>query len=149
TLDIARMVLGGLVNREIVTAINRHDHLAVGLSGEDAGLILAEQRNPALGFVGDVVDVDRRILDTLLGSDFVPIISTTGADVGGQGFNINADSAAVAIAEALGAEKLIYLTDVSGVLTDLTDPSSLVSRLTAGRARLLIADGVVKGGMIP
>jgi len=149
TLDIARMVLGGQVNREIVGAINRHDHLAVGLSGEDAGLITATPRDPSLGFVGDVVDVDRGILDTLIDRGFIPVISTTAADASGQAYNVNADSAAIAIAEALSAEKLIYLTDVAGVLTDVADPTSLISRLSATRARLLIADGVVAGGMIP
>ena len=149
TLDVARMVLGGQVNRDIVSAINRHDNVAVGLSGEDAGLIQAVQRDPALGFVGDVVHVQRAILDTLIEGAFVPVISTIGADSSGQAYNINADSAAIAIAEALGAEKLIYLTDVPGVLTDVADPASLVSRLSVARARLLIADGVINGGMIP
>jgi len=149
TLDVARMVLGGQVNREIVSAINRHDHVAVGLSGEDAGLITARQRHASLGFVGDVAGVDRAILDTLLDRGFVPVIATLGSDDQGQAYNINADSAAIAIAESLGAEKLIYLTDVPGVLTDVADPNTLVSRLSASRARLLIADGVIAGGMIP
>ncbi|HEX2578130.1 MAG TPA: acetylglutamate kinase [Aquihabitans sp.] len=149
TLDVARMVLSGRVGADIVSAINQHDRVAVGLSGEDAGLIIATQRSEDLGYVGDVVDVDRRILDTLLRDHFIPVISTIGADAGGQAYNINADTAAIAIAESLGAEKLIYLTDVPGVLTDVGDPSSLVSRLSAGRARLLIADGVISGGMIP
>lgn len=149
TLDVARMVLGGRVGADIVAAINRHDRVAVGLSGQDAGLIVAAQRSEALGFVGDVVDVNRQILDTLLRDSFIPVLSTIGADASGQAFNINADSAAIAIAEALDAEKLIYLTDVPGVLTDVTDPDSLVSSLSAGRARLLIADGVIAGGMIP
>jgi len=149
TLAVARMVLAGRVGADIVAAINTHDRVAVGLSGEDAGLIVATQRSEALGYVGDVVDVNRRILDTLLRDHFIPVISTIGADATGQAFNINADSAAIAIAESLGAEKLIYLTDVPGVLTDVADPSSLVSRLSASRARLLIADGVIAGGMIP
>jgi acetylglutamate kinase len=149
TLDVARMVLTGRVNADIVSAINQRDQVAVGLSGEDAGLIIAEQRDAALGYVGDVVDVNRRILDTLLGADFIPVISTIGADADGQAYNINADSAAIAIAASLEAEKLIYLTDVPGVLTDVSDPASLVSRLSTGRARLLIADGVISGGMIP
>lgn len=149
TLDVARMVLGGRIGRDIVTAINRHDHVAVGLSGEDAGLITATQRDPSLGFVGDVTTVNRTILDTLLAQSFIPVISTIGADGEGQAYNINADSAAVAVAGALGAEKLIYLTDVPGVLTDISDPSSLVSRLSAPRARLLVADGIIKAGMIP
>jgi acetylglutamate kinase len=149
TLDVARMVLTGRVNADIVSAINQRDQVAVGLSGEDAGLIIAAQRDAALGFVGDVVDVNRKILDTLIGADFIPVISTIGADATGQAYNINADSAAIAIAASLRAEKLIYLTDVPGVLTDVADPSSLVSRLSAARARNLIASGVIAGGMIP
>jgi acetylglutamate kinase len=149
TLEVARMVLAGQVGRSIVSAINRHETVAVGLSGEDAGLIAATQRDPALGYVGDVVDVDRTILDTLLDRSFIPVISTIGADGSGQAFNINADSAAIAVAESLDAEKLIYLTDVPGVLTDVADPTSLVSRLSVARARLLIAEGVIAGGMIP
>lgn len=149
TLDVARMVLGGRMNRDVVGAINRHQPVAVGVSGEDAGLIVAAPRDPALGYVGDVVDVDRRILDTLLARDFVPVVSTIGSDGAGQAYNINADTVAIAVAEALGAEKLIYLTDVAGVLTDVDDPTSLVSRLSVARARLLIDDGVIEGGMIP
>lgn len=149
TLDVARMVLSGRVGADIASAINAHDRVAVTLSGEDAGLIVAAQRSESLGYVGDVVDVNRAILDTLLGDHFIPVISTIGADASGQAFNINADSAAVAIAESLGAEKLIFLTDVPGVLTDVDDLQSLVSRLSAGRARLLMADGVINGGMIP
>ena len=149
TLDVARMVLAGRVGRDIVGAINLHDQVAVGLSGEDAGLIIAEQRDPELGYVGNVVHVNERILITLLDSDFIPVVSTIGADHDGQAYNINADSAAIAIAKKLQAEKLIFLTDVPGVLTDVADPRSLVSHLSAGRARLLIADGVIGGGMIP
>lgn len=149
TLDVARMVLTGSVNAEIVSAINLRDQVAVGLSGVDAGLIVAEQRAPELGYVGDVVDVNRKILDTLLAADFVPVISTIGADKDGQAYNINADTAAIAIASALEAEKLIYLTDVAGVLLDVNDPSSLVSRLSSSKARIMIADGVIAGGMIP
>ena len=149
TLDVARMVLGGRVNRDVVSAINQHEPVAVGLSGEDAGLIVATQRDESLGYVGDVVDVNRPILDTLLAGSFIPVISTIGADGQGQAFNINADSAAIAIAASLGAEKLVYLTDVPGVLTDVDDPASLVSRLSASRVRLLIDDGIISGGMIP
>ena len=149
TLDVARMVLAGQVGRGLVGAINRHDRIAVGLSGEDAGLIVATQRDESLGYVGDVVDVNRAILDTLVDGGFIPVVSTIGADDDGQAFNINADSAAIALASSLGAEKLVYLTDVPGVLTDVGDPSSLISQLSAARARLLIEDGVIAGGMIP
>ena len=149
TLDVARMVLGGRITRDIVAAINRHDTVAVGLSGEDAGLLVATQRDPDLGYVGDVVSVDRSIIDTLVAQSFIPVISTIGADSAGQALNINADTAAIAIAEALSAEKLVYLTDVPGVLTDVSDPGSLISRLSVARARLLIAERVIWGGMIP
>ena len=93
TLEVARMVLGGKVNRDVVSAINRHDRQAVGLSGEDAGLIVARQRDADLGYVGDVTDVDDRILTTLLRDGFIPVISTIGTDGEGQAYNINADSA--------------------------------------------------------
>jgi acetylglutamate kinase len=149
TLDVARMVLTGTVNADIVSAINQRDRVAVGLSGEDAGLITAKQRHVDLGYVGDVVEVDRRILDTLIDADFIPVISTIGSDAHGQAYNINADTAAIAIAANLDAEKLIYLTDVPGVLTDVADASTLVSRLSTARAMGLIADGVISGGMIP
>lgn len=149
TLDVAQMVLTGRVGTELVGAINAHGPMAVSLSGIDAGLIAAKQRDERLGYVGDVVEVNRRILDTLLDDGFVPVISTIGADSSGQAYNINADSAAVAIAATLGAEKLIYLTDISGVLSDIDDPDSLISVLPAARARLLIEDGSIAGGMIP
>ena len=149
TLDIARMVLNGQVNREIVSAVNRHDQMAVGLSGEDAGLIVARQRHPDLGFVGDVTNVNPKILTTLLNAGFIPVISTIGSGPDGQAVNINADSAAIAVAASLDAEKLIYLTDVPGVMADIHDPTSLISKMTASRARLLIAEGVIVGGMIP
>ncbi len=149
TLDVARMVLGGKVNREIVSAINTHDRLAVGLSGEDAGLVIAAPRDPDLGFVGDVVTIHPEILTSLLASGFVPVVSTIGSDGKGQAYNINADSVAVAIAGALEAEKLIYLSDVPGILIDVDDPGSLLSRVSAAELRVLVTDGFVSGGMIP
>lgn len=149
TLDIARMVLVGKINRDIVSAINVHDTLAVGLSGEDAGLIVAEARDPALGFVGDVGAVNPGILDRLLAEDLIPVVSTIGADAEGQSYNINADTVAAAVAGSLGAEKLIYLTDVPGLLRDVDDPSSLISRLDLASLEALVASGEIAGGMIP
>lgn len=149
TLDIARMVLVGKVNRDIVSAVNVHGPLAVGLSGEDAGLIVAGLRDPDLGFVGDVEQVNPAILERLLAERLIPVVSTIGADLAGQSYNINADTVAGAIAGALGAEKVVYLTDVPGVLTDVEDPGSLVASTTPAELRSLIADGVVAGGMIP
>ncbi|MDQ3980266.1 MAG: acetylglutamate kinase, partial [Actinomycetota bacterium] len=125
TLDIARMVLVGKVNRDIVAAVNVHGPLAVGLSGEDAGLITAAARDPALGFVGDVVAVNSSIVERLLAQELIPVVATIGTDTEGQAYNINADVAAGAVAAALGAEKLVYLTDVVGLLRDVSDPASL------------------------
>jgi acetylglutamate kinase len=149
TLDIARMVLVGKVNREIVAAVNVHGALAVGLSGEDANLIQAAQRGGDLGFVGDVVGVDPTLLTNLLEQNLVPVVATVGTDDTGQAYNINADTAAGAIAEALGAEKLIFLTDIEGIRADPTDPGSLLGRLTAGELDELVATGVASGGMVP
>jgi acetylglutamate kinase len=149
TVDIARMVLVGKVNREIVSAINLHGPLAVGVSGEDAGLILASARHPDLGFVGDVHDVSPAILQRLLAEDLIPVVSTIGADASGQAYNINADAVAGALAEALHAEKVVYLTDVEGLLADLDDPASLVSRIDAGQLQSMIDDGTLTGGMLP
>ena len=149
TLDIARMVLSGKVNREIVSAINVHAPIAVGLSGEDAGLIVADVRDPALGYVGDVREVNPAIVERLLAEELIPVISTIGSDESGQAYNINADTVAGAIAAALGAEKLVYLTDVAGLLRDIDDPSTLITRVSAAELRVLVDDEVISGGMIP
>lgn len=149
TVDIARMVLVGKVNREIVGAINLHGPLAVGVSGEDAGLILAEARHPDLGFVGDVHTVNPAILERLLTEALIPVVSTIGADASGQAYNINADTVAGALAESLGAEKVIYLTDIEGLLADVDDPGSLISRIDGPALQRLVDDGTLSGGMIP
>jgi acetylglutamate kinase len=140
TLDIARMVLVGKVNRDIVAAINVHGPLAVGVSGEDAGLIQA---------VGDITRVDPELLIRLLAEDLVPVVATIGTDETGQAYNINADTGAGAIAKALGAEKLVFLTDIEGVRADEDDPSSLLSQLHAGELEELMVKGAVAGGMVP
>lgn len=149
TLDVARMVLVGKVGREIVGAINVHGAYAVGLSGEDGGLITATPRNAALGFVGDVASVQPGIVERLLAENMIPVISTIGADTSGQAYNINADTVAGALAGALGAEKAIYLTDVPGLLTDVADVGSLVARATIAEIQAMIDDGTISGGMIP
>ncbi|MFP5317247.1 MAG: acetylglutamate kinase [Acidimicrobiia bacterium] len=149
TLDVARMVLVGKVNRDIVSSINVLGPLAVGLSGEDAGLIIATARNPELGFVGDVVQVNPSIIERLMAEELIPVIATIGSDAEGQAYNINADVAAAAVAEAVGAEKLVYLTDVIGLLADVRDQSSLVHSLTVDQLDAWLAGGQVSGGMIP
>ncbi len=149
TLDVARMVLVGKVNRDIVGSINTHGPLAVGLSGEDGGLITSVARHPELGFVGDVESVNPSILHRLLAEDLIPVISTIGGSADGQAYNINADTVAGALAVALGAEKVIYLTDVPGLLADVTDPDSLIRNATAAELRAKVASGELSGGMIP
>lgn len=149
TLDIARMVLVGKINRDIVAAINVHAPLAVGVSGEDAGLISAEQRSPELGFVGDVAAVNPDLLLRLLAEDLIPVVATIGADTRGQAYNINADTAAGAIAKAVRASKLVYLTDVDGVRTDRDDPCSRVSSAAPEDLERLLAEATIVGGMVP
>ena len=149
TLDIARMVLVGKVNRDIVAAINVHGPLAVGLSGEDAGLITASARHPDLGYVGDVEAINPSILERLLAEDLIPVVATIGTDLEGQAYNINADTAAGALAEAVRAEKLVYLTDVVGVLGDVANPFSLIPKASADELDALVEEGVLTGGMIP
>jgi acetylglutamate kinase len=149
TLDIARMVLVGKVNRDIVAAINVHGALAVGVSGEDAGLIRATPLDPELGFVGDISSVSPELLVRLLAEDLVPVVATIGRDDSGQAYNINADTAAGAIATALDAEKLVFLTDIDGIRADMEDPDSLLTQLHAAELEELMVKGSVVGGMVP
>jgi acetylglutamate kinase len=149
TVDIVRMALVGKVNREIVATVNRLGSYAVGLSGEDAGLIRVDQRDPKLGFVGDVRTIDPSMLFRLLNEELIPVIATVGVDDAGQAYNINADTVAGAIAESVGAEKLVYLTDVAGVYGNWPDEDSLISRVDVDGLEKLIADGKISDGMIP
>ena len=149
TVDIVRMALVGKVNREVVAAVNQHGSLAVGLSGEDAGLITVKIRDERLGFVGDVTRIDASILERLIHEELIPIVATVGVDEGGQAYNVNADTVAGAIAEAVGAEKLVYLTDVAGLYEDFGDEGSLISRIDVDGLERLASDGKLSEGMIP
>ncbi len=149
TVDIARMVLSGQVNPQIVAAINVHGRFAVGVSGEDASLITASAKNPDLGFVGEVDRINPGILHRLLDDEFIPVVATIGTDASGQAYNINADTVAGAIAEALGAEKLVYLTDIEGLRRVVNDPTSLIRQTSPDELDALMADGTIAGGMIP
>lgn len=149
TMGVVRMVLNGQVNPQIVSAINTHGNIAVGLSGEDGRILHAEPRDPALGYVGDVAKVRPGLVQNILDDGFVPVISTVGVDDKGQPYNINADTAAGAIAEALSAEKIVYLTDIAGLRRDINDAGSLIHRTTIAEIESLIADGTIAGGMIP
>jgi acetylglutamate kinase len=149
TVDIVRMALVGKVNREIVASVNRHGSYAVGLSGEDAGLITVGPRDDRLGFVGDIRRIDPAILERLVREELIPIVATVGVDDAGQAYNVNADTVAGAIAESLRAEKLVYLTNVAGLYGDLTDETSLISRIDVDRLAALVDDGHLSEGMIP
>lgn len=149
TLEVARMVLVGKVNRDLVSAINTHGPLAVGMSGEDANLLRVECRDPDLGFVGDVTDVNTDVLHRLLNDELIPVIATIGTDHTGQAFNVNADTAAGAIAGALRAEKLVYLTNIEGLRRNVADPASLISSITADELQEMLDNGTLTDGMIP
>ena len=149
TLDIVRMVLVGKTNRDLVAAINALEPVAIGVAGEDGRLLEVEPVDERLGFVGRVTKVRGDLLHDFHDDGLIPIVSTVGADATAQPYNINADDAARAIAVAMKAEKIIYLTGTAGLLEDPEDPASLVHRLTAAEARHRIADESVTGGMIP
>ncbi|MBV8686555.1 MAG: acetylglutamate kinase [Alphaproteobacteria bacterium] len=152
TLDVVRMVLVGKINRDLVGTINREaldDPVAVGVSGEDGGLLTVTPRESSLGFVGDVSHVRASVLERLLDEGLTPVVSTIGADEAGQPYNINADEAARAIAVAMAAEKIVYLTAAPGLLEDVDDEDSLVPRLTSAELYGRIEHESVSKGMIP
>ncbi|MFB2838193.1 acetylglutamate kinase [Floridanema evergladense] len=150
TMEVVEMVLVGKVNKEIVTLINQAGGLAIGLCGKDGNLIKARpEGQEGIGFVGEVSAVNINILDSLLKSGYIPVVSSVAADETGQAYNINADTVAGELAAALGAEKLILLTDTAGILRDYKDPSTLIPKMDIQEARALISSGVVGGGMIP
>jgi len=152
TLEIVRMVLIGKINRDLVGTINSQageEPVAVGVSGEDAGLLSVTPADPGLGFVGNVTSVRAELIHRLLNDGLTPVISTVGAGEGGQPYNVNADEAARAIAVAMDAEKIVYLTAAPGLLEDASDESTLIPRLTANELRERIGSGSVSKGMIP
>jgi acetylglutamate kinase len=150
TMDVVEMVLVGRVNKELVSLISQAGALAVGICGKDANTIEARPvGTEGIGFVGEVTHVSTKLIESLVNSGYVPVISSVAADETGQAHNINADTVAGELAAALGAEKLILLTDTSGILEDYKDPSTLLTKLDIKQARDLIEEGIVSGGMIP
>jgi acetylglutamate kinase len=152
TLEIVRMVLVGKINRDLVAIINNQagdEPVAVGVSGEDAGLLTVTPASPELGFVGNVTNVRAELIHRLLDDGLTPVISTVGADAQGQPYNVNADEAARAIAVAMQAEKIVYLTAAPGLLEDVEDEQSLVPRLTSDELRERLKSTSVGKGMIP
>ncbi|GAB4478052.1 MAG: acetylglutamate kinase [Elainellaceae cyanobacterium] len=150
TMDVVEMVLVGRVNKELVALVNQAGGSAVGLCGKDANLIKARpQGEEGIGFVGEVQSTDTKLIEALVREGYIPIVSSVAADDKGQAYNINADTVAGELAAALGAEKLILMTDTPGILKNYHDLSTLIPRLDIQEARGLIESGIVSGGMIP
>jgi acetylglutamate kinase len=144
-LETVRMVLVGVINKDLVSLVNRHGTLAAGLSGEDGNLLLVRPKDPALGFVGEIERVNPAIVTDLL-RDFIPIIASLGVDGGGQAYNVNADEVAAAVAEALGADKLVFLTDVEGIKGS---SGALVRQASIAEIDEMRASSAISGGMLP
>lgn len=152
TMEVVQEVLVGKVNKSLVTELCLQGINAVGVCGKDSGFMKVKKATPNgldLGLVGEVTEVDTTLINTLLDNDFVPVISTVGVDEEGNSYNVNADYAAVAVAGALNAEKLVFITDVAGVMRDVNDPNSVISTTNTAEINELIADDTIAGGMIP
>ncbi len=149
TVDIVQMVLAGKVNKSLVNLIQNKGGKAIGLSGMDGHLIEATIRDPELGFVGEITNVNVQPLLDMLDRGYIPVVSTLGCDNAGNVYNINADTAAAKIAGALQAECLISMTDICGILRDKDDPSTLIPEIGVSEAPALIREGIINGGMIP
>ena len=149
TVDIVQMVLAGKVNKDLVKLIQMKGGHAIGLSGIDGGLLEAEVKDERLGFVGQVTKVRTQPITDILEKNYIPIISTVASDRQGNAYNINGDTAAAYIAGALGAERLIMMTDIAGILENKDDPTTLIPHITVEEAKGLYESGVISGGMIP
>ena len=149
TVDIVQMVLAGKVNKSLVTLLQMKGGHAVGLSGMDGGILEAKIKDERLGYVGEITKVRTQPITDLLEKNYIPVISTVASDHAGNAYNINGDTAAAYIAGALGAERLIMMTDIAGILRDKDDPSTLIPELTVSEAKALYDEGVISGGMIP
>ena len=149
TVDIVQMVLAGKVNKTLVTLLQMKGGHAVGLSGMDGGIIEAKMKDERLGYVGEITKIRTQPITDLLERNYIPVISTVASDHEGNTYNINGDTAAAHIAGALGAERLIMMTDIAGILKDKDDPATLIPYITVEEARKLYDEGVISGGMIP
>ncbi len=149
TVDIVQMVLAGKINKTLVNLIQMKGGHAVGISGIDGGIIEAKMKNEALGYVGQITKIHTQPITDLLEKNYIPVLSTVASDRQGNTYNINGDTAAAYIAGALGAERLIMMTDIAGILRDKDDPTTLIPGITVAEAKKLYADGVISGGMIP
>lgn len=149
TVDIVQMVLAGKINKTLVNLLEKKGGTAVGISGMDGRLIEAKMKDPRLGYVGDITHINIAPVLDLLEKGYIPVISTIGCDKDGNAYNINGDTAAAHIAGALGAERLLLMTDIAGILRDKDDPSTLIPEVKSSEAQKLFEDGTISGGMIP
>ena len=149
TVDVVQMVLAGKVNKSLVHLIETKGGSAIGLSGMDGGMIQAKVKTPRLGYVGEITSINAKPILDVIEKGYIPVISTVGCDAEGNVYNINADTAAARIAGELGAESLISMTDISGILRDKDDPSTLIPVIKVSEADQLKQDGIISGGMIP
>ncbi len=152
TMDIVQQVLAGKINKDLTSELCMHGINAVGICGKDSNTLQVEKLTPDgtdIGYVGDVTYVDTTLVQSLIDNDFVPVISSIGVDEKGSSYNVNADYAAVAVAGALHAEKLVFVTDVPGILTDVNDPSTLVPVIHIDEVHKMIDNGMISGGMLP
>ena len=149
TVDIVQMVLAGKVNKTLVSLLGAKGGKAIGLSGMDGHLLMCKKKDEKLGFVGDIVKVNPEPILDLMDKNYIPVISTVGADKEGNIYNVNGDTAAAHIAGALGAERLIMMTDIAGILKDKDDPSTLIPKMSVAQSAELHKSGIISGGMIP
>ena len=149
TVDIVQMILAGKVNKTLVSYLESKGGKAMGISGIDGGLVQAEMKDPKLGYVGKVTNVNIEPVEDLLSKGYIPVIATVASDKDGNVYNINGDTVAARIAGALNAERLIMMTDIAGILKDKDDPSTLIPHVTVEEAQALYKDGTISGGMIP
>ena len=149
TVDIVQMVLAGKINKTLVNLIQMKGGHAVGLSGIDGGILEAKVKDERLGFVGEIIKVRPQPIQDLLEKNYIPVISTVASDRQGNTYNINGDTAAAYLAGSLGAERLIMMTDIAGILRDKDDPATLIPHITVSEARKLYDEGIISGGMIP
>ena len=148
-MELVRMVLTGQVNQELVEAMNEHGNMAVGISGTDAGVIVAEQADPRLGRVGSITRINHLLIEDLVAADYIPVIATVAIGEDGGCYNVNADVAAGHIAAAIGAHKVFFLTDVDGLYEDYPNRDTLISAMTLEEARAMVEEGAISTGMIP
>jgi len=149
TAEVVQMVLAGKINKGLVGLLERKGGKAIGLSGLDGHMISAKMKNPDLGYVGEITNVDVTPITDILEKNYIPVVSTIGCDKEGNVYNINADTAAAFIAGALKAYRLVTMTDIAGILKDKDDPTSIISEIDIKEARALFANGIISGGMIP